>query len=446
MTQVQDVPVTVGPLGGRVTRPEGAEAWVPKEPFISPEYAKLEAERLWPRVWQVACREQEVANVGDYVEYTIVDQSVFVVRTEQGTLKAFLNSCLHRGTQLKHGCGNAKEIRCRYHAWRWNLDGSIKEVTDAFDFDPACITPESLQLPECQVDTWGGFVFVNMDPDAETLRDFLGPIADSPEGRYLETMRFERSRSTTVAANWKTALGAFTDGYHFSGTHPQLLYYVDDTTYIYETFEKQSRMVIVGQGKPSPKLGDLDLENKDVLLAWVADLHELKLFNDEQAAALAATIHTLPPEVTPLQFMSSLTRSASEDAGIDTTGIGDDHLIGENVSDWFIFPNSCTPMTALSVFYIRFRPDGLDHESCIIDVWNLRTYPPGTAPDTWPREVYPDWREHDGWGRIFLQDLQNVPNVQKGMHTRSRDRLICGRQEIAMWNTIRVVEQYVGRK
>src|SRR3954469_8428731 len=76
--------------------------------YISPEHAKLELERLWPNVWQVACREEEVAKPGDYFEYEIGDQSIIVLRTESGALKAYFNACQHRGTQLLKGCGHAK--------------------------------------------------------------------------------------------------------------------------------------------------------------------------------------------------------------------------------------------------------------------------------------------------------------------------------------------------
>ena len=189
--------------------PPGADL-IPKERYISREFAELEADRLWPRVWQVACREEEIPNVGDYVEYAIADQSIIVVRDQPDRLRAYFNACRHRGNMLKQGCGNAKEIRCRYHGWRWHLDGTIKEVVDAYDFNPESVSADKLCLPECLVDTWGGFVFINMDPEAESLQSFLGPAVLDRLGRYgWEDMRFTRYRTTVVRANWKTALDAF---------------------------------------------------------------------------------------------------------------------------------------------------------------------------------------------------------------------------------------------
>ena len=115
----------------------GEDGLVSKERYVSREFADLEMERLWPRVWQVACRAEEIAEVGDYVEYLIGDQSILVVRSDPDTVQAFYNTCLHRGTRLADGCGRFAdcEIRCRYHAWRYELDGRVKEIVDRHEFD-----------------------------------------------------------------------------------------------------------------------------------------------------------------------------------------------------------------------------------------------------------------------------------------------------------------------
>src|SRR5579863_5275171 len=98
---------------------------LPRARYTSPAFAALEFDRLWSRVWQVACREEEVAAVGDYCEYVIGDQSVLVVRSAPDRLSAFHNTCLHRGTRLAEGSGHLEQdtIRCRFHAWRYDLAG-----------------------------------------------------------------------------------------------------------------------------------------------------------------------------------------------------------------------------------------------------------------------------------------------------------------------------------
>src|SRR5689334_160907 len=137
--------------------------------YTSQAYHDLEVERMWSRVWQMACREEDIANVGDYVVYDIADTSLIVTRSAPDRIQAFHNSCLHRGNQLKSGSGNSKELRCNYHGFTWELDGSLARIPCQWDFPD--LEPAKLRLPEVRVDTWGGFVFVNLDENAEPLAD-----------------------------------------------------------------------------------------------------------------------------------------------------------------------------------------------------------------------------------------------------------------------------------
>ncbi|HTD50793.1 MAG TPA: Rieske (2Fe-2S) protein, partial [Acidimicrobiia bacterium] len=101
-----------------LVQPDG---FLPKERYTTTEFSDLEFERLWPHVWQIAGREEELDASGDFLEYTIGDDSILVVRTDRGTLSAFHNACRHRGTPLAAGCGTfaTGEIRCPYHAWTY---------------------------------------------------------------------------------------------------------------------------------------------------------------------------------------------------------------------------------------------------------------------------------------------------------------------------------------
>jgi phenylpropionate dioxygenase-like ring-hydroxylating dioxygenase large terminal subunit len=98
---------------------------IPIEPFTSPEYARAEGEKLWPRVWQAACRVEEMPNVGDYVTYDILDESIIIVRTAEGsgagTISAYYNVCQHRGRRLTKGCGHTNQFYCRFHGWSWDI-------------------------------------------------------------------------------------------------------------------------------------------------------------------------------------------------------------------------------------------------------------------------------------------------------------------------------------
>src|SRR6185436_3013630 len=117
---------------------------------------------------------------GDYVVYDVAQLSYLVVRLGENEFKAFYNSCLHRGRQLREFDGKcATEFRCPFHGWCWEIDGSLREITSEWDYPG--IRDEVSHLPEVRTATWGGFVFINPDPDAESFESFLGELP-----RHLE--------------------------------------------------------------------------------------------------------------------------------------------------------------------------------------------------------------------------------------------------------------------
>ncbi len=175
-------------LQALLVRPDG---FVPKERYTTREFTELEQTRLWPRVWQIACREEQVEDTGAFFEYTIGDEAVFVVRSGTGALHTFYNTCLHRGRRLADGCGSFAdgEIRCPYHGWRYGLDGRLTVVPDRHEFEGL---PDDLALGRVRVDTWGGFVFVNLDAGAPPLLEFLDPLPTMLAPYHLDQMRLPR--------------------------------------------------------------------------------------------------------------------------------------------------------------------------------------------------------------------------------------------------------------
>ena len=97
---------------------------IPIEAYVSEDYARNENEKLWAKVWQSTCREEEIPKVGDYVTYDILDESIIVVRSAPEKISAYYNVCQHRGRRLTEGCGHAVRFHCRFHGWCWNLRGS----------------------------------------------------------------------------------------------------------------------------------------------------------------------------------------------------------------------------------------------------------------------------------------------------------------------------------
>ena len=166
---------TARPIPSPAERPTDL---IPAERYVSREWAQREWDNVWMHSWHLVCRDQDIPDVGDYIEFELGDQSVLLVRTDDDTVTGYYNSCLHRGMQLRKGCGSMTEIRCGYHSWCWNLDGSIAEVLDPYEYHPSLITDDALRLPEIRVETWGGWYFVNFDDDAVPLLEHLSPLAE----------------------------------------------------------------------------------------------------------------------------------------------------------------------------------------------------------------------------------------------------------------------------
>ena len=117
--------------------------------YFDPEFHRLEVERVWGRTWQMACREEQIPEVGACVVYEVADWSLIVVRTAPDEIRAYHNSCLHRGTQLRTSPGRVKNFRCPYHGFTWSLDGTLEEIPAEWDFPH--IDRADFGLPEAQV-------------------------------------------------------------------------------------------------------------------------------------------------------------------------------------------------------------------------------------------------------------------------------------------------------
>ena len=135
---------------------------IPVARYIDRRYHELEKDRLWGRVWQVAAHEDDFANVGDVVPYDIATRSYLIVRVAEDEYKAFYNACLHRGRKLRETRAKGlDELRCAFHGWAWNIDGSLKQVPCAYDY--AGLNRDEESLPEVKIGRFGRFIFINPD-------------------------------------------------------------------------------------------------------------------------------------------------------------------------------------------------------------------------------------------------------------------------------------------
>ena len=190
---------------------------MPPEVYTSEEFAQAELEHIFKKEWFCIGRATSLANVGDYVTCDLANQPVVVLRDQDGALKAFSNVCLHRMSTLLHGRGSTRAIVCPYHAWTYNLDGSLRGAPAMEGNAGFC--KSDYKLPEIACEEWLGWVFVSLNPEAkpvaEQLRQVESLIAGYDMTNYTETFFEEHVWDT----NWKVLSENFMESYHLPVCH-----------------------------------------------------------------------------------------------------------------------------------------------------------------------------------------------------------------------------------
>lgn len=191
--------------------------------YVDPAVWGDERERIWFGQWVLVGRVDDVPDPGDRLLVDLAGESVFVLRGDDGAVRAFYNVCRHRGAQLidpaAAPCGNVgRVLRCPYHAWSYGLDGSLKRAPFLDD----AVELHGLGLHELAVDDWGGFLFVNAGATPSSLLDQLGPIPDRVRRYPLADLRRGAHLEYEVGANWKVIAENYNECYHCGPVHPEL--------------------------------------------------------------------------------------------------------------------------------------------------------------------------------------------------------------------------------
>jgi len=224
---------------------------IPASWYTDPRIAQLENENIFARTWQAVARTGQLESPGDYITSVLAGEPIVVVRGNDGTLRAFYNVCRHHAMiVMNEPCGRAQHLRCPYHGWTYSLEGELRGVTD---FEGVCHFDRAQNgLVPLRVETWENFVFVNLDPQAAPLRDFLGPLEERARALGFGGLKFVERRSYTLNCNWKVYVDNFLDGgYHVPHMHKGLNSVLDYTNYTIENLERccvQSSPVSVDSG------------------------------------------------------------------------------------------------------------------------------------------------------------------------------------------------------
>lgn len=444
-------------------------AFVPKGRYLAVEFLQLELELLFPRTWLMACRLEELPSIGSYVEYRIGERSVLVVRESEDSIRAYHNACRHRGTRLATGRGRVGSIICPFHGWRWNLDGSIRLQLDPEEFVPRSDDDLGLQPVRCE--QWGGFVFINMDRDAPPLLEYLDPVPDVLAPFQLQNMRIRWAKGTIVPCNWKTVLDGFLEGYHIPGTHPQLnrpnrandnpatVREIDtlrswSPTSVYErhsmyqslgTKRSQTRRLDKDPAR-RPGAGGGEDPREGIAGAVEYIYEELRALETERSVRAAQLLREseVPEGMNAGAYHLQLYRQLAIDEGLDWPEITPEQWAAAGTA-WHVFPNTIVLPNQGAALVYRARPNGLDPDSAIFEIFCLEQIPVARYDEKW--EVVPEFHQdfHQGdLGQILTQDLENTENITVGMHSPSFDgHRLSTEQEMTIYNHHRVADRYL---
>ena len=402
------------------------------ERYYTQDFAQREWERLWTRIWHVAGRENELAEPGDYIVHDFMHESVIVMRQDDGGLKAFYNTCGHRGMRLVWDNAHAANgLHCPYHGWVWGRDGVLKNLPDPDDFPQGNPCGE-LALKGVRCDTWGGFVWYTMDPDAPSLLDYLEPIPEVYKNYPLESLVRVYWMKVNLETNWKFATDNFSESYHTRTAHPQVPPWIDQ-----DYWTSRHEMWPNGHGRtvqpmrPSlrDRLPDGTPHPFDALLRhWGIDAES---YPDFETKAMQGWLD-----------LKQKKRKLWRERGY----VHYEHMNDEELTDsphTVIFPNVTISFLPDNILFFRTEPHPDDPNRCTFDLWcmafpvagqtEVESIMAGVQP---LREAEFEHRDFDGGrgvpeieGQIVYQDMQLAEGQQRGLRSRGyTDSYLAGQE------------------
>ncbi|MFK7916353.1 MAG: aromatic ring-hydroxylating dioxygenase subunit alpha [Pseudomonadales bacterium] len=400
--------------------PELGSDRIPVDRYTNPQIMLAEDTKLWAKTWLLAGAASDVAQAGDYFVFENLRESILVVRGDDGVLRAFYNVCQHRGNQLRPaGCGFANDLTCGFHKWQWHLDGTLKHVPEAHDF-PQGTPAAELGLQPLSCDTWGGFVWVSMDPEIEPLLNYLGVIPEHLAPYEFDDMVLVSDETVEWSCNWKTSVDIFSETYHVRGVHPESEDIADDVNVQMDLYGPHSRF-IAPMYIPSPRKIDPDKSLNPTMVDYL---------NSE-----GFPVADYEGDVTTLRSaVAAHKRAMMPSHGLDFSKLTDDQLTADY--HYNVFPNITFNLFGEQMWMFRHRPHPSDPNKMYFDRMIFNRVPKGDvsasanagAVDMFVelgdeqvdgRPVHQFYRHGErSSGMLLDQDASCLEGVQKGLHSR----------------------------
>lgn len=385
------------------------------ERYYSKRWADAEWEHVWTKVWHIGGMAADLEEAGDFLTHNLGQESVIMLKQEDGGVRAFYNACLHRGYRLAWTeVGGAPQLTCGYHSWRYDPDGTLAWVQDPEDF-PGGTPCGKNKLVEIACTVWGGMVWFNMDTNAKPLREWLGSrVFEQLEQWGMEKMTRVFAVKSDVPCNWKIIRDNFNESYHLPTLHPQIKDVINDdyTDCLFEIFAESghNRMAMKGL-QPSARYDTADIVEMplaEALAYWELDPKEFEGRAMEARAAIIAQKRKLGTAKGYPHYEK----------------MGDSEIV-----DYFhytLFPNITFTMWPDGVQLLRSEPHPTDPERCIFDHWFMAHQIGDTGVVVGPNGPTPFEavdRETIVFGEKTLgivadQDLSVAIGQQLGLHSR----------------------------
>jgi phenylpropionate dioxygenase-like ring-hydroxylating dioxygenase large terminal subunit len=381
----------------RTGPPEGFPAFprVPVGRYTSDEFFDLETQHLWPKVWVLAGRAEDIPEPGDYVTFDDLQDPVLLIRGADRQIRAFYNTCQHRGAPVvRDRKGSARNLRCQYHGWTYDItEGQLVSVPDERDFVDFCRGDNGLAQISC--DVWANWIFVNQDPDAASLTDWFGPVLEQLEELAGETLSTVSVRSQVVECNWKVTADAFLEVYHFRHIHAR-----------------------------GPSAGDTLLDNRGAHMGLLPNGCSRMVTPFSRTTCSSQGMrdwadwqHLVPPGFIDVPTVNDMIRCTSAAYGM--------------------FPNLITPLAGYGFPFLLFWP--IDKRTTRLDWIHY-------GPKDWEgSKLPPHWQQRmDNFDLIMEEDFRNMAPMQRSLESPAMRGVVVNYQERRIWNVHEQIDRTIG--
>jgi phenylpropionate dioxygenase-like ring-hydroxylating dioxygenase large terminal subunit len=329
---------------------------IPGGRYTDQRFYELEQQHIWRKSWLLAGHMDEIPEPGCFRLWETAGQPVILVHAGDGSVKAFYNTCRHRGAPVvTEASGQRQRLTCRYHGWSYNLDGELIAIRDPEDFRGLDFSCRS--LTPVRAERFGRLIFVNFDPHAPSFLDWLGPIADEWQEFQFENCRLAARHTFDLDCNWKIAMEANTEVYHVRSIHQKTVAPIlDDRRNVNTLYRNGHGRMVAPVPAGANRMGARNLS---------AGLREISTVGE-------------------------IARTCTQSYGV--------------------FPNWVSPLSAHAIPPLLFWPNGIDR--CRLETWTI-------APD-WGDGLKPDmWTEQDGQRliQVLIEDTEFGNWIQKSVRS-----------------------------